>query len=145
MRPDRNKNLVREFVEQVFNQGNLDATDWYFAKDVVDYSPLPGQAPGLEGLKASFGAFLRAFPDARASIEDLVAEGDRVALRFAYRGTHLGEFLGMRPSGKRFSVTGIAMFRVREGRIAEHWVELDQLGLLQQIGSMPVAPGATGR
>jgi predicted ester cyclase len=119
------------------------------AADFVDHAPMPGQAPGLEGVKRKWAMYLDAIPDFRVTIEDLVAEGDKVAVRRTYEGTHRGgPLLGIPATGKRFQFGGISIFRLANGRIAEHWEQLDRLALMQQLGVVPTpdAPSApTGR
>ena len=93
---------------------------------------MPGQTPGLEGVKRKWAMYLDAIPDFRVTTEDLVAEGDKVAIRRSYDGTHKGELLGIRATGKRVQFGSI--FRLANGRIADHWEQLDRLALMQQLG-----------
>jgi len=81
--------------------------------------------------------FRTAFPDVRFTVEDQIADGDLLANRFTVRGTHQGEFMGIPPTGKQATVSGIDMIRVRDGKVVEHWVQMDQMGLMQQLGLMP--------
>src|SRR5215203_2236173 len=137
---DDNKAIIRAFVETVWNSRQLDRADEVVAADFVDHAPMPGQAPGLEGVKRKWAMYLDAIPDFRVTIEELVAEGDKVAVRRSYAGTHRGELLGIPPTGKQMRISGISIFRLAEGKIAEHWEQLDRLALMQQLGALPT-PG----
>jgi predicted ester cyclase len=89
---------------------------------------------GLEAAKRAASDYRQAFPDLRVSVEDLIAEGDRVAARLRVRGTHLGELDGIAPTGRRVDCTGIVISRIEEGKIAEDWANFDDLGMMQQLG-----------
>ncbi len=106
MSAEDNKALIRGVIEEIWNKGDLAAVDRYFAPDYVDHSPLPGQAPGSEGYKQAVVAMREAFPDLRLTLEDILAQGDKVAFRYTMGGTHRGDFMGMPPTGKAFSVGG---------------------------------------
>jgi steroid delta-isomerase-like uncharacterized protein len=142
MSVDDNKAIIRAFVETVWNGRQLDRADEIVAADFVDHAPMPGQAPGREGVKRKWAMYLDAIPDFRVTIEDLVAEGAKVAVRRSYEGTHRGgPLLGIPATGNRFQFGGISIFRLADGRIAEHWEQLDRLALMQQLGVVP-APDA---
>ncbi len=129
---EENKALLRRVIDEVFNQHNLDAADQYYPGDYLQHnSHVP---PGLAGFKQFFTMHFAAFPDLHATIEDLIAEGDKVAARLTWRGTHKGEFEGVAPTGKQITFTTMEFFRVGDGKLAEHWDEVDLLGMLQQIG-----------
>jgi steroid delta-isomerase-like uncharacterized protein len=135
---DENKAIIRAFVETVWNGRQLDRADELVAADFVDHAPMPGQAPGLEGIKRKWAMYLDAIPDFRITIEDLVAEGDKVAVRRTYGGTHRGgPLLGIPATGKRLQFGGISIFRVANGRLVEHWEQLERLALMQQLGVVP--------
>jgi steroid delta-isomerase-like uncharacterized protein len=144
MSVEDNKTIIRAYVETVWNQQQLDRAEEVVGPDFLDHAPLPGQAPGLEGAKRKWAMFLSAVPDLRVTIEDLVAEGDKVAVRRGYAGTHQGELLGIPATGKQVRVGSISIFRVAEGKITETWEQWDRLTLLQQLGVIPVpaAPAA---
>jgi predicted ester cyclase len=91
----------------------------------------------LEGAKQKWAMYLAGLPDLRVTIEELVAEGDKVAVRRSYAGTHRGELLGVPPTGKQLQLGGISIFRLTGGKIAEHWEQLDRLTLMQQLGVVP--------
>ena len=140
MSTDDNRTLTQRFYEEVWNKGNLDAVDDLMTSDFVDHAAPPGFPSGPEGAKQVFTMYRNAFPDFRLSVEDLIAEDDRVVARWVTQGTHQGELMGIPPTGKPVTVTGIDVFRIAGGKIAEHWAEFDMLGLMQQLGVIP-APG----
>jgi steroid delta-isomerase-like uncharacterized protein len=140
MSTDANKDLVRRYQE-AHNTNDLDALNEIVAADLIAHSLMPGVPPGLEGGKLVHGVAVTAFPDFRADIEDLIAEGDKVVARMTFRGTHTGgEFMGIPPSGRSFTFSATAIFRIAGGKIVEHWGEEDAVGWLQQLGAIP-APG----
>jgi steroid delta-isomerase-like uncharacterized protein len=134
---EKNKRAMRKFVEEFQSGGNESVAEELLAPDFVDHSPFPGVAPDREGVKRLFAALHVAFPDLRATIHDQLAEGDRVATRKTFRGTHRGEFLGISPTGRAVTFDVIDVVRIDKGRIAEHWNVVDLMGLLQQIGMTP--------
>jgi predicted ester cyclase len=139
--PDDNKAVIRADVETIFNQQQLDRADELVAPDYVDHAALPGQAPGLEGAKKKWAMYLAGIPDLGVTIEEMVAEGDKVGVRRSYAGTHGGRCWGVPPTGKQVRIGGISIFRLTGGKIAEHWEQLDRLTLMQQLGVIP-APAA---
>jgi steroid delta-isomerase-like uncharacterized protein len=136
MSTEENKELVRRYQE-AYNTNNMDALDEIVAPNLISHSLMPGLAPGRESLRQLQQLTLAAFPDFHTTIEDLIAEGDKVVARCTTRGTHKGEFLGIPPSGKPFTFTWISIFRIADGKIVEHWGEEDALGWLQQLGAIP--------
>jgi steroid delta-isomerase-like uncharacterized protein len=110
----------------------------YHADAKLHYLP-PGSGTGLDGARSFYQHFLSAFPDARFAIEDFVAEADSVAARYHIQATHLGEYMGVPPTGRRVSVSGITILRFVDGKCAERWSEGNFLGLLQQIGGLPAS------
>ena len=139
---EENKAIVRRLLEQGLVRGNQAIGEELLADDFVDHNPLPGLPPNRDGFKQSFVVFGSAFPDFEYRIEDMIGEGDKVVARFTAMGTHKGEMAGIPPTGNRVSVTGIDIFRVTGGKIAEFWLSWDQLGMMQQIGVIP-APSQT--
>jgi steroid delta-isomerase-like uncharacterized protein len=135
-----NKAIIRGYVEAVWNQQQVDRADEFMAPDFLDHASLPGQAPGLEGWKKKWAMYLAGIPDLRVTIEELVAEGDKVGVRRTYEGTHQGELLGVPPTGNHVQVGGISIFRLAGGKIAESWEQVDLLALMQQLGALPT-PG----
>ena len=137
---DDNRAVTQRFYEEVWNKGDLDAVDDLMTSDFVDHAAPPGFPSGPEGAKQVFSMYRTAFPDFRLSVEDLVAEDDKVVARWVTHGTHQGELMGIPPTGKPVTVAGIDVFRLAGGKIAEHWAEFDMLGMMQQLGVIP-APG----
>lgn len=130
--------LIQNFVKEVWNKGNFDATETYWAADYVDHNlAVPNQAAGAAGARQVFTAFKFAFPDLHFTIEDILAEGDKVVWRWTSTGTNTGSMMGMPPTGKKATITGIEIYRMAGGKIAERWGNFDQLGLLQQLGVIP--------
>lgn len=138
---DSNKALVRRVFEEVLSGRNLVALDELATADYVEHNPLPGQRTGLDGLKDRYTMVLNGL-DPHFTIEDVIAEGDRVVLRWTNSGTHVAEFLGMPPTGKSFTIGGIEIWRVKDGKLAEHWDMVDVFGQLQQLGLLPQPGGA---
>lgn len=132
-----NKAIMRKAIEEVVNQGNLDLIDELVAPNFVDHTPFPGQPPDREGVRQTIKMLREAFPDVHVTIEELVAEGDKVVGRQTTRGTHQGEFMGVPPTEKEVTWTGILMFRITDGKIVDQWLEQDVMGLMQQLGVAP--------
>ncbi len=135
MSTEDNKALVRRWYED-FNQRNLAIVDELFTPDYVYHNP-PTTLHGPEEFKQFLSLYLTAFPDAHFTVEDEIAEGDRVASRATLRGTHQGEFMGIPPTGKPMTVTGIGIDRIVDGKFVEGWLNFDALGMLQQLGVVP--------
>jgi steroid delta-isomerase-like uncharacterized protein len=133
---EMNKDLYRQYVDGFMGRGDEAVADRIVDENVVSHDALPGQPAGREGLKAAFRQLRGAFPDLAPEIKDLVAEGDRVVARFVVTGTHTGDFLGMSPTGKTFTYDEITIVRFENGRIVEHWAEMDSLGMMQQLGAL---------
>jgi steroid delta-isomerase-like uncharacterized protein len=135
---EENKALVRRQEEELFGGGNLDAAEEIYAADYVGHDPSnPEDVRGLEAAKRAASDYRQAFPDLRVTVEDLIAEGDGVAARLRFRGTHLGELDGIAPTGRRVDCTGIVVSRIEEGKIAEDWANFDDLGMMQQLRVIP--------
>ena len=115
----------------------------FISPDFVDHSLPPGMSQGPEGFRQLSAMFNQAFTDVRVEVEQLVAEGDRVADRVVVRGTHQGEFMGIPATGKQVVFTSTNINRLAGGKIAEHWGDVDNLGLLQQLGAVPAPEQAT--
>jgi len=136
---EKNKAVVRREFEEMFNQrGNLDAAEDIYTPDYVGHEPVFGDLYGVEGAREFAADFRQAFPDIQTTIEDMMAEGDRVVTRFSSSGTHQGEIEDLGPpTGRQFEVTGITIERFSDGKIVEDWTNFDALGLLQQLGLVP--------
>ena len=139
MSAEENKVVVRREMEELFNHtGNLDATEEIIDPNYVSYEPTSGETRGIEGAKQFAATYREAFPDLTCTIEDMVAEGDKVVVRFRARGTHQGETEAFGPpTGKRMEITGITIKRLSEGKIVEAWTNFDALGMMQQLGLIP--------
>jgi steroid delta-isomerase-like uncharacterized protein len=122
---ENNKALVRRFFEEVWNKGNVAAVDEFMATDYVDHSIPSGLPPGREGLKQANATYHTAFPDLKATLEDVFAEGDRVAFRWTVSGTHLGDWLGVPPTGNHVTATGITVLRIAGRKVVEGWTSTD--------------------
>ena len=140
MSTEDNNALVRRFYDEVFNKKNLAVSDDFLDPHIIEHALPPGLPSGSEGSRQFIGMYLTAFPDLHLTAEDMIAEGDRTVARFTMRGTHKGEFLGIPPTSKQVTMTGIQVVRITNGKIAENWINLDALGLLQQLGVIS-APG----
>ncbi len=130
-----NRAIMQRFYDEVFNAGNLALIDQLVAPDVVEHDPFPGQAPGVEGLKQVVTMIRTGFPDIHQTVDVMIAEGDKVVARVTMTGTHKGAFMGMPPTGKKFTITGIDIVRFVNGKAVEHWGNEDDLGMMQQLGA----------
>lgn len=142
MSAESNKAVIRRFSDEVWNHGDLAAMDELFAPDYVNHDPMPGQAPDREGHRRVIEMVRTGMPDIRETIEDMVAEGDRVVYRWTVHATHSGEVLGVPGDGRPISFGGIEIYRIADGRIAERWGVFEQLSMLRQLGVLdrPVQP-----
>jgi steroid delta-isomerase-like uncharacterized protein len=135
MSEGENKVLIRRWIEEGINKGNLAIIDEVFDPDVVSHHQLVGDFRGIEdGPKRAVTTFREAFPDIHFSIEDLITEDDKVVTRWTASGTHDGEFLGIPATGKKIQLGGIYIYRIADGKIVEVWVSLDLLGPVLQLG-----------
>lgn len=135
--PEENKALVRRFYEQI-DKGNIGILDELVAEDYIDHNPppVPGLAPGREGVKHAFRMFQQATPGYH-HIEDQIAEGDKVVTRLTSYGKHEGDLPGAPKTGNEMKVTSITIHRIANGKLVEKWAEKDTMALLQQIGVLP--------
>ena len=131
---EQNKAIVRRCTEEVWFKGDLEVLDELVASDYMARDGAPGQPPGRQGLKQVVAMFRDAFPDVQGSIEDIVAEGDKVVSRWTAKGTHRREYMGVAPTNKQISMTGISISRIADGKIVEDWTQEDALGVLEQLG-----------
>ena len=129
------KAIVRRYIEQILNEQRLDLAEEFLTENIELHGS--GIPPGLEVVKQWFATFAAAFPDGYTTIEDMVAEGDRVVARTAFNGTHQGEMQGIPVTGKSVSIPSITIFRLDNGKIAEGWLVSDDLGMMQQLGVIP--------
>jgi steroid delta-isomerase-like uncharacterized protein len=133
---DDNKALVRRFVDEIFVQGRSEAVDELLADDFIGHT-WPSTGHPKADLKAAIARTSTALANPRFTIDDMIAEGDRVAVRLTAEATQVGEFMRMPPSGKTYSISEIHIFRVGGGKVTEHWHQLDQMGMMTQLGAMP--------
>jgi len=138
MSTDRNKDVVRRLFEEAFNRGNLDVIDELIDPDLVYHLP-DDDIRGLEGARQLVMALRAAFPDFHVSAEDVLAEEDKVVIRFTDSGTYEGNEFGAAATGKRVAWTGVDIFRIADGKIIEGWGVSDSLGLMRQLGVLPPA------
>jgi steroid delta-isomerase-like uncharacterized protein len=138
-----NKSLVRRFIHEIFVEGNAETVDELLADDFVGHT-WPSTGHPKDDLK---GAITRTagLTDKAFDVEDVIAEGDRVVVRLTAAATQTGEMMGMPASGKRYSIGEIHIFRVQDGKVAEHWHQYDRIGMMQQLGAMPGAGAASGQ
>jgi steroid delta-isomerase-like uncharacterized protein len=137
---DENKARIREFIDRVLTAGEIDATGDYFHPEVVEEVPFPGQGPGLQGLKETLIRIRHAFPDSKWTVEEQIAEGSKVLTRFIWSGTHRGEFLDIPATNRAIRVWGMVIDRFEDGKVKSTRILLDTLGMMQQLGVVPVAP-----
>ena len=135
------REIVRQFIEEVLNQGNIEASGKFFHENMVEQVPLPGQGPGLDGLKTILRGLRAAFPDMHWKVEEQIAESEKVMTRFEWTGTHRGPFLGVPATGRPVKVWGMVVDRVEAGKIADTRIIMDTMGLMMQLGVVP-PPGS---
>jgi predicted ester cyclase len=133
MSVEENRDLAGRFVETIFNEKQTDQLDRFMEPDVVLHHSSRTIVPGLDGIKAHHAGIFAGLPDLHYEVEDSIAEGDRVVQRLTISGTHLGEYWGFAPSGKRVAMTSIHVLRIRAGKIVELWSETDAAGMRAQL------------
>jgi steroid delta-isomerase-like uncharacterized protein len=136
---ERNKAVIRRFVQEVQNNKSEAAYDELNDTDFVNLSSPPGIPSDRDGGKVYLWGFFTAFPDSRFTIDDMIAEGDRVVTKKTFTGTHTGDFAGIPATGRKVTLQYVDIMRVRDGRIVEHWLSMDQLSFMQQLGVIPTA------
>jgi steroid delta-isomerase-like uncharacterized protein len=132
---EQNKTLARRWFEDLFSRGNLDAANEILSAEFVDHLTHEDER-GLEELKHYVSIYRSAFPDIQDTVEDIVAEGDKVVVRWTSSGTHQGEFMGVAPTGRHLTFTGMRLFRIADSKIVESWVNIDERGLQEQLGAV---------
>ena len=141
---EANKALVRRWWEET-DKGNLAIIDELCAPDYIDHSPpLPGMGEGRQAIRRANETLAAAFPDTVHTVEAMIAEGDLVVTRLRGRATFLGECLGIPPNGKVVEITGISIHRIADGKLVEHWANIDSLSFMQQLGAVPPLEAAHG-
>ena len=141
MSVEQNKAMIRRGFEEGINQNKLQVFEESIATTYVNHS-MPAPVPGPEGFKMVIGMFRAAFPDLHVTLEDVLGEGDKVATRGYFTGTHQGEFNGIPATGKQVKVSYIDLWRLENGKAVENWVQMDMMGLMQQLGVIPAPQGA---
>jgi len=136
-----NKQVIRDFLDEVINQGRLERAESLVKSDFIELDPLPGQQQGRDGLKEIIGLIRSAFPDTNWVVDEMVAEGDKVVTRFHWTGTHQGPFLGIPATGKPVKVSGVVIDRLEEGKMADSRILMNELSLMQQLGVIPMPQG----
>lgn len=140
---EQNKAIVRRSFEELFTKGDLRVADEVFAPDYVGHDPaLPQEMHGPEEFKQFVRMYRTAFPDLELTVEDQIAEGDKVVTRFTARGTHRGDLMGIPPTGRKIVVTGISIDRMENGKSVESWTNYDVMSMMQQLGIVPGAVAA---
>ena len=139
---ERNKTVVRDYIDALFTRGDLSAVDHYLAEDFVNHDPPFGLRAGTEGIRAAAAAIRAGFPDWHSELHRLIAEGDYVVEHFTASGTHRGEVFGAPPTGATVALRGMQIFRLADGIIVERWGRLDELAMLRQLGVVRMADTA---
>lgn len=129
------KTLVSRWTEEIWSKGDAAVIDELYAADFVFHYPGVEVTPNREGFKQTVAAWLAPFTDVEGTIEDIIVAEDKVVVRWTWRSTHKGEYMGIAPTGKRTTMTGISILRIVGGKIVEEWGEMDMLGLMQQLGA----------
>lgn len=139
MPPEENREVVRRAYEELWNERNVEVVDELATEDFLNHAAPPGRQRGRQGLKDVVRMFENAFPDFRYEVEDVISEGEKVAVRDVFVGTHQGDFMGIPATGNRVTMEAIHIFRFEVGRMAEHWVARDDLGMMRQLGALSTA------
>jgi steroid delta-isomerase-like uncharacterized protein len=129
--------IVRKFFDVGPSKGDIAAADSLLHSEFTLHTPLPTPGPGIEEMNNVITTCRAAFAGLHVTIDDIMADGNRVIARFTARGTHNGEFMGVPPTGKAITLTAIEIFRIKDGKIAELWGEVNMMGLMQQLGMLP--------
>ena len=134
---EENKKFMTLFIEEVINNKNLDAANNIVREDFIEHLPFPGQGPGREGLKFALNSMFTGFPDMHWTVDEQIAEDEKVVTRFTWTGTHQGEFMGIPATNKQVEVWGVVIDVVNNNLFSESRIIMDTVGLLQQLGVMP--------
>ncbi len=137
MSDDRNREVTRRFSAEVWGQGNVALADELMAPDLVEHTPFPAMAPGLDGHKQVLAMFRAAFPDLKVTVDKVIVEGDWTSLRWHGEGTHTGALMNIPATGRKVTITGIDQLKLEDGKIKERWAEMDTMGLMRQLGVIP--------
>ena len=143
MSTEDNKALLRRYYDEVINKKNLAAIDEFIDPNFVNHALPPGMPAGIEGERQVFSMYTTAFPDTHFTVEDMITEGDRVVARLSVSATQHGAYMGLPATGKHVRFTGIDIIRIVDGKLLERWAEMDMLGMLQQLGVVPLPEQAS--
>jgi len=124
-------------MDEVFNKGNMNAIDELLSPNIVEHNPFPGQGPGVQGFKKGMTELRQAFPDLHVTVDDMLADGDKVVIRSTMTGTNKGKFMNMPATGKQIKVDGIDIVRIKDGKAVDHWGVTDIMTMMQQLGVVP--------
>lgn len=128
--------VIEEFDREIYQKGNQSAIDRLIADDFRHHAPFP-TPQGKEGFKGFIAGFREAFPDGTSETHDLIVDGDKAVIRYTFRGTHRGEFMGVPATGNEVEISGVSIYRVVDGKVTDEWSAVDALGLMQQVGALP--------
>jgi steroid delta-isomerase-like uncharacterized protein len=131
------KAMAQQWYSEVMNEGNEDLIDELCAENFVDHDPLPGTSPDRQGIHDFVKLVRSAFPDLQTTVDEIIAEGDRIAVRSTFRGTHEGDFMGIPATGKKVEVSNYDFVRFENDQAAEHWGTIDSAALMEQLGAVP--------
>jgi steroid delta-isomerase-like uncharacterized protein len=131
-----NATILDRINEEAFNRGDVNVLDELVADDFVEHDPMPGTPPDREGFKAMIRGLHAAFPDFHTEVEDQIVAGDKVVERWSCTGTQEGEFMGLPPTNRHVEIHGMDISRLADGRLVEHWTQIDMMSMLQQLGVM---------
>ena len=137
MTPEEGAALINRFYDEGWNANNLDVYDELVTEDFVDHQAIPGLPPGREGFKMLNSMFRSAMPDVWVTVDDIITDGDKVAARWTSTGTHQGDLFGIPPTGNAVKITATVVYRTENGRLAEGWINRDDVGLMRQLGVIP--------
>jgi predicted ester cyclase len=130
------REMIKEFTK-MFNKGDFSKIEDYIDPAYIEHNPMPGQKPGLGGIKDAMEEFHKAYPDVRQEIKDIIIEGDKASVLFRVYGTNTQEFMGMKPTGKKFDVMGVDIIKFKGKKLVEHWGYMEEMKWMQQLGMMP--------
>lgn len=133
----QNENIIKRYIEEVWNQGKLEVLDEIIDPSYINHSPgAPNPIPGPEGLKPIIAGMRKAFPDLKFTIENMVITDEQVVIHCTMHGTHTGDLFGLPPTGRKVKVNQMQIERIKNGKIVEHWRQSDDLGMMRQLGQL---------
>lgn len=141
MQAEANKELIRRYYDEAYNTGDIEGLADFIAPDIIDHSNLAIR--GLADIQQNFAGFVAALPDFHSTIQQLVAEDDKVVAYTTLTFTHTAEFMGVAPTGKRISIETLSIFRIADNKVVERWGISDNVGVMRQLGILPAQEGET--